>query len=125
MLRVWKLKSKKLIMKTLKYKTKRLLFILTFILPSVTLFVSCSKKFLEEKPRTVSLIDLMNSPDGGLRMIAAVYSKLYDFGEHSFSWIGVSEITSDNADKGSDIGDTGTDKDQLDHWTFTTSSIYF
>ena len=112
-------------MKSLQYKIKKFLFIFTFILLAGTLFLSCGKKFLEEKPRTVSLIDLMNSPDGGLRMIAAIYSKLYDFGEHSFSWIGVSSITSDDADKGSDIGDTGTDKDQLDNWTFTSSAISF
>jgi hypothetical protein len=105
-----------------KTKTIKLLFLLIF---SSTLFFGCGKKFLEEKPRTVSLADLMNSPDGGLRMVAAIYNKLYDFGEYSFSWIGVSSITSDDADKGSDIGDTGADKDQLDNWTFTPSSISF
>lgn len=88
-------------------------------------FLSCGKKFLEEKPRTVSLQDLLKSSDGGERMIAAVYNKLYDFGEHSFSWIGITCITSDDADKGSDPGDTGTDKDQLDNWTFKPSAISF
>ncbi|MES1220034.1 MAG: RagB/SusD family nutrient uptake outer membrane protein, partial [Bacteroidota bacterium] len=88
-------------------------------------FLSCGKKFLEEKPRTVSLQDLLNSSNGGERMIAAVYNKLYDFGEHSFSWIGITSITSDDAEKGSDPGDAGTDKDQLDNWTFTPSAISF
>lgn len=112
-------------MKISKYKFRKLLFIFTFIWMAGSLFISCGKKFLEEKPRTISLIDLMNSPDGGLRMVAAIYSKLYDFGEHSFSWIGVTSITSDDADKGSEVGDTGTDKDQLDNWTFTSSSLSF
>lgn len=111
-------------MKTDFYKTKTIAVVFLLILIS-SLFLSCGKKFLEEKPRTVSLQDLMNSPDGGLRMIAAIYNKLYDFGEYSFSWIGVSSITSDDADKGSLPGDTGTDKDQLDNWTFTPSSISF
>lgn len=111
-------------MKTDFYKTKIIAVIFLLILIS-SLFLSCGKKFLEEKPRTISLQDLMNSPDGGLRMIAAIYNKLYDFGEYSFSWIGVSSITSDDADKGSLPGDTGTDKDQLDNWTFTPSSISF
>jgi len=114
-----------MMMKTLNSKIKKSLLIFLLIFSASALLISCGKKFLEEKPRTVSLIDLMNSSDGGLRMVAAIYSKLYDFGEHSFSWIGVSEITSDNADKGSDIGDTGTDKDQLDNWTFTPSAISF
>ncbi len=88
-------------------------------------FLSCGKKFLEEKPRTVTLQDLLNSPDGADRMIAAVYNKLYDFGLHSFSWIGITSIASDDADKGSDPGDTGVDKDQLDNWTFTPSALSF
>jgi hypothetical protein len=88
-------------------------------------FLSCGKNFLEEKPRTVSLQDLLSSSNGGERMIAAVYNKLYDFGEHSFSWIGITSITSDDAEKGSDPGDAGTDKDQLDNWTFTPSAISF
>lgn len=107
-----------------KNKTKTIVILFSLIFSS-SLFISCGKKFLEEKPRTVSLVDLMNSPDGGLRMVAAIYNKLYDFGEYSFSWIGVSSITSDDAEKGSDIGDTGTDKDQLDNWTFTSSSLSF
>ncbi|MEO8720556.1 MAG: RagB/SusD family nutrient uptake outer membrane protein [Ginsengibacter sp.] len=112
-------------MKTLKHKAQKIILFSSLICLVSALFLSCGKKFLEEKPRTVSLIDLMNSSDGGLRMVAAIYNKLYDFGEHSFSWIGVTSITSDDADKGSDIGDTGTDKDQLDNWTFTPSSISF
>ncbi len=113
-------------MKIQLYKNKTKPIVILFLLIfSSSLFISCGKNFLEEKPRTVSLVDLMNSPDGGLRMVAAIYNKLYDFGEYSFSWIGVSSITSDDADKGSDIGDTGTDKDQLDNWTFTSSSLSF
>ena len=111
-------------MKRFPHTTRFCYYLLMFFLIG-ELFLSCGKKFLEEKPRTISLVDLMNSPDGGLRMVAAIYSKLYDFGEHSFSWIGVSSITSDDADKGSEIGDTGTDKDQLDNWTFSSSSLSF
>jgi len=101
------------------------LYKILFVFFASSCFLSCSKNFLEEKPRTVSLQDLLNSSDGGERMIAAVYNKLYDFGEHSFSWIGITSIASDDADKGSDPGDAGTDKDQLDNWTFTPSAISF
>lgn len=87
---------------------------------------SCSKKFLEEPSRTVTIADLINNPtDGAQRLIAAVYSKLYDWNVHTFSWIGISSITSDDAEKGSFTGDTGTDKDLLDEWSFLTSSISF
>ncbi len=87
--------------------------------------VSCSKSFLEEPPRTITIQDLLNSTDGPERLIAAVYNKLYDWQQHSFSWIGISSITSDDADKGSDPGDTGADKTDLDNWTFNPSGISF
>lgn len=88
--------------------------------------MSCSKKFLEEPPRQVTIQDLLNNPtDGSQRMVAAVYNKLYDWNVHTFSWIGVSSITSDDADKGSLLGDAGTDKDLLDDWTFSASSFSF
>lgn len=100
------------------------------ILPFLLLFIffgmnGCGKKFLEEKPRTITIQELLKSNDGAERLTAAVYNKLYAFGLHSFSWIGVTSITSDDADKGSDPGDQGTDKGDLDNWTFTPSSISF
>ena len=97
------------------------------LLPLVLVFLfSCSKNFLEEPPRTVTIADLINEPAvGAQRLIGAVYSKLYDWNVHTFSWIGISSITSDDADKGSFTGDAGTDKDLLDNWTFLTTSISF
>lgn len=96
-----------------------------FCLLATASFLSCGKKFLNEPPRTVTIQDLLNSSDGALRLIAAVYNKLYAWEEHTFSWIGISSITSDDADKGSDPGDSGTDKNDLDNWTFTPSAISF
>lgn len=87
---------------------------------------SCGKEFLDEPPRTVTIDDLLNNPkDGAQRLVAAVYNKLYDWDVHTFSWIGISSITSDDADKGSIAGDAGTDKVQLDNWTFNANSLSF
>jgi len=89
-------------------------------------FLSCGKRFLEEPPRRVTIQDLLNNPqDGAQRLIAAVYNKLYAWEQHTFSWIGISSITSDDADKGSDPGDTGADKHELDGWNFTASALSF
>lgn len=85
----------------------------------------CGKKFLEEEPRTITIQELLESNDGAERLTAAIYNKLYAWGLHSFSWMGVTSIASDDADKGSDAGDLGTDKGDLDNWTFTPSSISF
>jgi hypothetical protein len=97
-----------------------------FFLLLIAIAISCKKTFLDEEPRTVTINDLINNPtDGAQRLIAAVYSKLYDWNVHTFSWLGISSITSDDAEKGSYVGDTGTDKDKLDNWTFDQNSLSF
>ncbi len=107
----------------MRQSNKKLLFVLII---SMTFYASCKKSFLTEAPRTVTINDLINNPqDGAQRLIAAVYSKLYDWNVHTFSWIGISSIASDDADKGSDPGDFGTDKNLLDNWTFDATSISF
>jgi len=110
-------------MKTRSYK---LISLLISTLALTSIFISCGRKFLDEPPRKVTIQDLFNNPqDGAQRMIAAVYSKLYDWEQHTFSWTGISSITSDDAEKGSDPGDTGADKHELDGWTFNPSSLSF
>ena len=86
---------------------------------------SCSKSFLDEPSRTVTINDLLNSKDGPQRITGAVYNKLYDWENHSFPWIGVSSITSDDAEKGSSAGDGGGDKSELDGWLISPTNISF
>jgi starch-binding outer membrane protein, SusD/RagB family len=87
--------------------------------------ISCSKSFLNEPSRTVTINDLLNDPSGSQRIIGAVYNKLYDWENHSFPWIGVSSITSDDAEKGSSTGDGGGDKLELDAWLISPTNISF
>ena len=91
---------------------------LQIILVVIIIFpFSCSKSFLEEGSRTVTIQDLINNPQNGAqRILGAVYNKFYDWNIHSFAWIGISSITSDEADKGSVPGDGGSDKIELDAW---------
>jgi starch-binding outer membrane protein, SusD/RagB family len=104
---------------------KRILHI-SYLLLAVFSLWSCSKNFLEEPPRTVTILDLINDPQNGAeRILGAVYNRLYDWETHSFAWLGVSSITSDEADKGSSPGDGGADKIELDAWTFAPSSLSF
>ncbi len=44
---------------------------------------------------------------------------------YSFPWIGITSITSDDADKGSTPSDTGTDKHKMDNLTFEASDLSF
>jgi starch-binding outer membrane protein, SusD/RagB family len=87
--------------------------------------IGCSKSFLDEPPRGVTINDLLNSADGSQRIVGAVYNKLYDWENHSFPWIGVSSITSDDAEKGSSTGDGGGDKVELDGWAISSTNISF
>jgi starch-binding outer membrane protein, SusD/RagB family len=100
--------------------------LIVILFTGMVCFLSCKKSFLYEAPRTVTINDLINNPqDGAQRLIAAVYSKLYAWEVHSFSWIGISSITSDDADKGGLLGDTGADKNLLDDWTFDATGLSF
>ncbi|MEJ7627889.1 MAG: RagB/SusD family nutrient uptake outer membrane protein [Ferruginibacter sp.] len=106
----------------LNYKNKTAVIFLLFLVTAI----SCKKSFLTEEPRGVTIQDLINDPqNGSQRLIGAVYSKMYDWNVHSFSWNGVSSITSDDAEKGSDAGDPGVDKGLLDNWAFDATSLSF
>ncbi len=91
---------------------------------SVLFGVSCSSDFLEVESR-----EKIDSEDAGqiidpVMMVNGTYGMLTDW-DYAFSWLGVTEIISDNADKGSAPTDGGGDKlilDNLDH-TSATGSI--
>ncbi|MCF6180572.1 RagB/SusD family nutrient uptake outer membrane protein [Lutibacter sp.] len=89
-------------------------------------FISCNDNaFLNVNPSVETPEQALSSPTAATELVNAVYNKFLDWGESTFSWIGVSSITSDDANKGSDPGDTGGDKDLLDALTFTSTSISF
>ncbi len=68
-------------------------------------------------------IEILSNSDNAIRLINGVYNKNLDFDMNAFSWIGLTSITSDDADKGSTPGDVGADKDKLDDLTFNSSSF--
>jgi hypothetical protein len=99
--------------------------VLMFAVALLMMVTACRKKFLEEPVRNQTPSDFFSNPDAPSQLVTAVYNQLYEWQQHSFSWIGVTSIADDDAEKGSDPGDTGTDKDQLDKYTFTSSSLSF
>ncbi|WP_312076270.1 RagB/SusD family nutrient uptake outer membrane protein [Chryseobacterium sp.] len=89
---------------------------------------SCSDDFIDVAPtEQVSAQDLSlyNNNEGATSFVNAIYAKFLDWDMSTFSWIGVTSITTDDADKGSTPGDTGSDKDILDALTFTPSTPSF
>jgi len=103
---------------------KKIVYILA-IASSFAIF-SCSDEYLDEKPTeaiTTADLELFNNNDGAKTFVTAIYSKFLDWNMSSFSWIGMTSIASDDADKGSSPGDTGTDKDLMDNLTYNASSL--
>ena len=91
-----------------------------------SLFVSfsCTSDFLDVDSREdVDVADATTTYDPVV-LVNGIYGELTEW-DYAFSWLGVTEIISDNADKGSSPTDGGSDKlilDNLEH-TAATGSI--
>ena len=89
-------------------------------------FLSCNDNdFLDVNPSTETPEQALSSPTAATELVNAVYNKFLNWNESSFAWNGVSSMTSDDADKGSDPGDTGGDKDLMDALSFSPTSLSF
>ncbi len=92
----------------------------------LSLFSVACESDLDTNPQEAqSEFDFLNNPSNAVQLVNGVYNKNLDYNTNSFSWIGITSITSDDADKGSTPGDTGADKDKLDALTFTSSGLSF
>ena len=82
--------------------------------------VSCSEDYLNVDSR-----DQLEQDDTETvtpkEMVNGAYGMLTEW-DYAFSYLGITEIISDNADKGSSSTDSGSDKDVLDALTFTSSA---
>lgn len=91
---------------------------------TLMLSVSCTSDFLDVDSRDkVDQADAAEVYEPEM-LVNGIYGMLTDW-DYAFSWLGVTEIISDNADKGSSPTDGGSDKlilDNLDH-TSATGSI--
>lgn len=104
---------------------KKIFWVLLFAFLIFNMTSSCNKDWLNPPPENTLIRDdsTFAKPENATRFVNSCYSQLNEWGEHVFSWIGVSSITSDDADKGSVPGDVGADKDQMDNLTYTPTSV--
>lgn len=89
------------------------------------LFWSCDGDLDVDPRNSINEEDFLNNPDNAIQLVNGVYSKMLDYDINSFSWIGITSITSDDADKGSTPSDSGTDKTKLDNLTFDATDVSF
>lgn len=100
------------------------IYITAFVI-SAFFFTGCADDFLDvDQTESISTddIELFNNDAGATQFVTSIYNKFLNWDMSSFGWIGLSSITSDDADKGSSPGDTGTDKDVLDALTYNASN---
>jgi hypothetical protein len=93
------------------------------LLFGVAILAGCSEDFLDVDSR-----QNFDSDDQAIvtpeQYVNGIYGMLTEW-DYAFSYLGVTEILSDNADKGSSPSDTGGDKKELDDLQFTSSSGSF
>lgn len=82
---------------------------------------SCTDKFLETNANEIT-IDAI-SAEQAVELVNSTYNILLSWQVSSFSWNAISSIASDDADKGSDPGDTGADKHLFDILAHDATSI--
>lgn len=100
----------------------------SFILKLIVLtlcFASCEEDLNVKPNDKIAEADFLNNPDNAIQLVNGVYNKNLDYEMNSFSWIGITNITSDDADKGSTAGDYGSDKNLLDNLNFNSSLVSF
>lgn len=91
------------------------------------LFAGCADDFLDVNPTESIPVDpeLVNTDAGATGFVTAIYNQFLGWEMSSFGWNAVSSIITDDADKGSDPGDAGGDKDIIDALTYNASTPSF
>lgn len=101
---------------------------LKFILSSVFIFIfitGCSDEFLDRKPKGQLTFDtFFQTPDHAVWATNAVYQNFRSWQMCAFPWIGLTDIISDDADKGSSPNDALYVL-ELDDFTFNSTNTAF
>ena len=103
-------------------KNNKKLNILIAVFITVNLFTqSCSEEFLEIDANQITANSI--TEEQAVELVNGIYNIFLSWQVSSFSWDGITSIASDDADKGSDPGDTGSDKHLLDALNHDATSI--
>lgn len=97
-------------------------FALAFSLTAVGGLVSCADEFLEKAPKgELTSENFFQDANQAEQAVNAIYAHLRSFNVHVFSYIGITDIASDDADKGSVPGDAGFLQD-INDFTFDANN---
>ncbi len=105
---------------TVRFTSARTLTVVSLL--TLTLATSCGEDFLERKPLVNQTADtFFQTEDHAIQATNASYQMLREWEVHVFSYIGMTDIISDDADKGS-TPDDATFLRELDDFTFDASN---
>ncbi len=103
----------------MNYKTKLLLGLVSVAL------LGCQDDYLDVLPNAPTPEIALSDPAVAPEVVNAIYDILQGFNFDAPPYFGVSEIASDNSDKGSSPGDTGTYQRDLDQFVFDPTTAAF
>src|SRR5690349_15234 len=109
-------------------KNQYLRISLLFLVPMLV-SVGCGKKFLEIAPQgQLTELQALSDPDAANKLVGGAYNTLYyggfDATTVGFLWVLVTDVASDDADKGSTPTDFP-DINAVDNFTHTPGSFVF
>ena len=97
---------------------------LVYLLIGMAVITGCSEDFLDVDSREDIALEDRDDNATPEAFVNGIYGMLTEW-DYAFSYLGITEILSDNADKGSSPSDTGGDKKELDDLLFTSSTGSF
>lgn len=97
-------------------------YIIALATLSLGVAVSSCQDFLDTQPLGEELSEnFFATSDGAVQATNAIYNQLRDFSVHTFSFVGIASVASDDADKGSTPGDAPA-MGELDNFTATAAN---
>lgn len=103
--------------------------VMIFGLISIVLLIvgaGCEDTLLNQKPKgQLTLASFFETREHAIEATNATYERLRTFDFTNFLWLGMTDIASDDANKGSTPGDASTTNGALDNWTFDASTGNF
>ena len=100
-------------------------YLIKILLATTLLFSACSEDFLDKKPLGQLTSDnFFTTEDHAVWATNATYEQMRNFDNHVFSYLALTDIISDDSDKGSTPSD-GSFLNEIDNFTFDASNITF
>jgi len=92
----------------------------------ILLMAGCEDALLDQKPRgELTLASFFEDEQDAIEATNATYNRMRTFNFTSFLWLGMTDIASDDANKGSTPADAAGIQGVLEQWTFDPSTLNF